>query len=123
MSKRSMILEIGGKERGLSFNVNTLEFLQTELAIDPLAYKAESTAWKDLLPYVVNIIYVAMLSYCKSKKQDVDFTLDQVKEWTGELSGAEISKIATMWNTQFNEIPQDPSANGEVGKSAPVTFQ
>jgi hypothetical protein len=118
-----MILEIGGKERGLSFNVNTLEFLQTELAIDPLAYKAESTAWKDLLPYVVNIIYVAMLSYCKSKKQDVDFTLDQVKEWTGELSGAEISKIATMWNTQFNEIPQDPSANGEVGKSAPVTFQ
>lgn len=123
MSRKYITLELGGQERGLNFNVNTLEFMQTELGIDPLAYKAESTAWKDLLPYVVNIVYVALLSNCKSKKVDPDFTLENVKEWVGELSGAEMSKVATMWNGQFNDIPQDPSANGEVGKMAPVTFQ
>lgn len=123
MNKKYITLELGGQERGLNFNVNTLEFMQTELGIDPLAYKAESTAWKDLLPYVVNIVYVALLSNYKSKKIDADFTLEQVREWVGELSGAELSKVATMWNGQFNDIPQEKSANGEVGNSTPVTFQ
>jgi hypothetical protein len=116
MSKNYITLLLGEKERGLKFNVGTLNFLQSEFDIDPLLFKAESTGWKDLLPYAVKIIYVAMLSNCRSKKEEPDFKLADVEQWAEELTGADLTQVVNMWNGQFIFSQKEPSANGEVGK-------
>jgi hypothetical protein len=116
MSKNYITLLLGDKERGLKFNVGTLNFLQSEFDIDPLLFKAESTGWKDLLPYAVKIIYVALLSNCRSKKEEPDFKLADVEQWAEELTGADLTQVVNMWNGQFIFSQKEPSANGEVGK-------
>lgn len=122
MSKKYISLELGGEKRGLSFNNNTLQFMQSEFDIDPLTFKAESTSWKDLLPYAVKIVYVALLSNYKSKKQEPSFGLQDVEDWVGEMNGAELTEVVSMWNGQFR-MDAEPSANGEVGGDKLVTFQ
>jgi hypothetical protein len=122
MSKKYITLELGGKQRGLNFNINTLDFMQSEFDIDPLQFKAESTSWKDLRPYATKIVYVALLSNCKGRKEQPDFEQSDVEVWVGELNGAELTKVVDMWNGQFT-VASEPSPNGEVGNSSPVTFQ
>lgn len=122
MSKKYISLELGGQNRGLNFNINTLDYMQSEFDIDPLQFKAESTSWKDLRPYATKIVYVALLSNYKSKKAEIDFSIEDVEAWVGELNGAELTQVVNLWNGQFTAVAE-PSPNGEVGSSTPVTFQ
>jgi hypothetical protein len=116
MSKNYITLLLGEKERGLKFNVGTLNFMQSEFDIDPLTFKAETTDWKNLLPYAEKIIYVAMLSNCRSKKEQPDFKLADITLWVEELNAADLTQVINMWNGQFLFSQKEPSANGEVGK-------
>jgi hypothetical protein len=64
----------------------------------------------------VKIIYVALLSNCRSKKEEPDFKLADVEQWAEELTGADLTQVVNMWNGQFIFSQKEPSANGEVGK-------
>lgn len=109
-----MPLELGGKVRGLKFNIGTLKCLGEITGQDPLKFKAESDNFSDLLPYTIKIIHAALLANCMSKKETPDFTAEEVEEWATELSGFDLTEIISCYNGIFT--PPKPSANGEVSK-------
>lgn len=110
-----MSLEIGGKVRGLKFNVGTLKCLGDIInGEDPLKFKAQSDNFADILPYATKIAHAAMLSNCLSKKEAPDFTAEDVEQWVNDLSGFDLTTIINNYNGIFNQ-PKS-SANGEVGK-------
>jgi hypothetical protein len=114
MVNNYLSLELGGKARGLKFNVGTLRCFQTQFNIDPLQFKAESDDFKGILPFAEKILHAALLSNCLSKKEAPDFSAEDITEWIDELSGYEITKICTTWNDMWS-APKT-TANGEVGK-------
>lgn len=112
--KNYMSLEIGGKVRGLKFNVGTLKCLGDVTCKDPLQYKSEGESFTEILPYAINITHAALLSNCLSKKEQPDFTAAEVEEWVNDLSGFDLTEIINHYNAIF--APPKPSANGEVSK-------
>jgi hypothetical protein len=114
MINNYLSLELGGKVRGLKFNIGTLRCLEQVAAVDPLNFKAESDKLSDLLPYAEKIFYAALLSNCLSKKEAPDFTADDVTEWLNDLDVPIITDIINRYNGIF--LTTKPSVNGEVGK-------
>jgi hypothetical protein len=114
MVKNYMSLELGGKVRGLKFNVRTLDCFQELFGIDPLTFKAESESYKDIRPYAEKIFHAALLSNCLSKKEQPDFVAEDVAEWMKDLSGYEITTVCTTWNGMW--LTPNTAVNGEVGK-------
>ena len=114
MVNNYLSLELGGKARGLKFNVGTLRCLKETTGIDPLDFKYESDKLGDLLPYAEKIMYAALLSNCLSKKEAPDFTADDVAEWFNDLDFPTITDIINRYNGIFTT--GKPSVNGEVGK-------
>lgn len=108
-----MALELGGKQRGLKFNIGTLKFLRDVTGIDPMEYKAESNNFDVLLPYATNILHAALLSNCLSKKDDPDFTAEDVKQWVDELTVSDLTAVILKYNEIF--LSPKTQANGEVG--------
>jgi len=109
-----MPLEIGGKVRGLKFNVGTLKCLRDITGADPLQFKAEGESFDDILPYAIKITHAALLSNCLSKKEAPDFTADDIEQWVNDLSGYDLTEIIMYFNRIFKQ--PNPSANGEVSK-------
>lgn len=114
MVKNYLSLELGGKARGLKFNIGTLRCLKDVAGVDPLDFKAESDKFSDLLPYAEKILHAALLSNCLSKKEHADFTDADVSEWMNELDVPTITEIITLYNGIFSTPKL--SANREVGK-------
>jgi hypothetical protein len=117
MLKNYMTLKLGGQVRGLKFNIGTLKCLRDITGIDPLAYKAESDTFQDLLPYATKIMHAALLSNCLSKKEQPDFRDEDVSVWVDELSVAELTEVIAHYNSIFTT---KLSANGEVGKDTQI---
>lgn len=109
-----MSLEIGGKVRGLKFNVGLLKCLEGIIGGDPLQYKTEGSSFSEILPFAINITHAALLSNCLSKKEAPDFTAEDVEQWVNDLSGYDLTEIINQYNGIFSQ--PKPSANGEVGK-------
>jgi hypothetical protein len=118
MTNNYLSLELGGKARGLKFNVGTLRCLKDVAGVDPLDFKAESDKLYDLLPYAEKILHAALLSNCLSKKEPADFTADDVATWMNELDIPVITLVINMYNGIFST--DKPSANGEVGKDTQI---
>ena len=114
MINNYLSLELGGKARGLKFNIGTLRCLEQATGADPLNFKAESDKLSDLLPYAEKILYAALLSNCLSKKEAPDFSAEDVTEWLNDLDVWTITDVITRFNGIFSS--NKPSVNGEVGK-------
>jgi hypothetical protein len=114
MINNYLSLELGGKARGLKFNIGTLRCLEPIAGVDPLEFKAESGKLSDLLPYAEKIFYAALLANCLSKKEAADFTAEDVAEWFNELDLATITNVISRYNAILSD--GKPSVNGEVGK-------
>lgn len=114
MINNYLSLELGGKARGLKFNVGTLRCLKDVAGVDPLDFKAESDKLSDLLPYAEKILYAALLSNCLSKKEAPDFSAEDVTDWLNELDISTITEVITQYNAIFQA--KKHSVNGEVGK-------
>jgi hypothetical protein len=114
MLKNYLSLELGGKSRGLKFNIGTLKCLKEVAGIDPLDFKAESESLSDLLPYAEKIMHAALLSNCLIKKEAPDFTAADVSDWFIDLDIPIITDIINRYNEIFRT--STPSVNGEVGK-------
>lgn len=114
-------IELGGEKRGLKFNMMTCEILQEQTGKDPLAELGviKDGNFKNLKETVFEIFYAALLSNCRSKKTEPDFTKEQAGEWFNDLHPLYLYKIIQAFNSPSTE----QSANGEVGDSKPVTFQ
>jgi hypothetical protein len=115
-------LDLGGVKRGLKFNMMTCELLEEITGQDPLQQLGivKDRNFKELKGVVFDIFYAALLSNCKSKKEEPDFTKEQALDWFNfDLHPVYLYKIIQAFNSVHSEF----SANGEGGKeSEPVTF-
>jgi hypothetical protein len=112
--KNYISMEIGGKVRGLKFNVGTLKCLADITGTDPLKYKSESDNFTDILPYATKIVHAALLSNCLSKKEAPDFSGEDIELWINDLTGFELTEAINYFNWMF--LPPKSTANGEVSK-------
>lgn len=114
MVKNYLSLELGGKTRGLKFNIGTLKCMKEISGDDPLELKAEGSDLFSLLPFAERVLHAALLANCLSKKEAADFTADDVAEWMNELDVPTITDIVNLYTGIFT-VPKS-SANGEVSK-------
>jgi hypothetical protein len=101
MSKRQMNLDLGGTTRTLRFNVCTLQCIQEITGQDPLHFKVQSEKWADILPYAINLVHASLLSEYKSKRQQPDFTDEDIKAWVDDLSANELTDVINNYNAIF----------------------
>lgn len=106
-------LEIGGKLRGLKFNMGTYQAISDLTGQDPLTFAPASNAYADLVPYARTIFHAALLSNCKSKKEEPDFTQADVDAWFDEFG---IKDVTLIINMHTGVQDNSPSVNGEADK-------
>lgn len=111
--KNYLQLELGGKPRGLKFNLGTLNYIQELTGTDPFEFKATGSAYSDLLPMATTIVHAALLSNCLSKQEAPDFTENDVRAWMNDIEGVgTLADIINRYNNILN--PPKSQANGEV---------
>lgn len=113
--KNYMQMELGGKVRGLKFNIGTLKYLKEITGVDPVDFKAESNKMEDLIPFATKILHAALLSNIAIKKESPDFIADDVQTWVDDLTVVDLTEVIYKYNEIFT-LPK-PTANGEVGKN------
>lgn len=119
MSKNYLQLDLGGKPRGLKFNMGTYKALAELTGQDPLKYLPFSESFEALVPFALNIFHAALLSNCASKEEQPDFTAADVARWFDELSITEVTHII---NLHTGKADIKPSVNGEAGADTQPAF-
>lgn len=109
MSTDYIKVKLGGKERGLKFNMGTLYHLGTLSGEDPLKISQGGTLLEQFNS-LKNLIHASLLSNCDSQDKEPDFTEKDVHKWVSQLSSAEAKKISMAFAKAYN----DPAA-GEGG--------
>ena len=89
--KNYIQLEVGGKVRGLKFNMATMEYVQQITGEDPLTFRAVSSSFQDVYKYALVLFHAGLLSNCDSKGEEPDFTDDDVKKWFRSLDEDDVN--------------------------------
>lgn len=116
MSKNYIRLELGGKERGLPFKAGILRQIRAIKKDDPFKTLAEANQIDQDDPeaiagLVCTIVYASLLSACKTKKEEPDFTPDDIERWVDDLDLSDWVKVINTFNKAFSVEP-----SGEVGE-------
>jgi hypothetical protein len=109
--KNYLQLEINGQKYGFKFNVGTCNHLKNLTGQDPFKFKAASEDYADFLIWFRAIFQAALLSNHQSKKEQVEYTTEEIDALVNELSVRDINLIAEMYS---NPVDSKPSVNGEV---------
>jgi hypothetical protein len=112
MSKNYLSLDLGGKSYGLKFNNRTINIIGELTGSDPLTFIPASSQWKDLVDYTKVILHAALLSNLASKKEEPDFTDEDIAEWLQELEPTQIYTISNVYAQLLT--PSIETTNGEV---------
>lgn len=107
---RYIRLEIGGKERGLNFKMGVFGVI-AEVTGDqnPFQFKAKSTSFPDVMEYLAVITFAALSNNCQVKKEDIDFTIADVREWVKDIDPDASTQIinAFVGNPKAAEVGSD----------------
>lgn len=71
-------IKLGGENRGIKFGNRAL--------LDIMAKHQVSEGLKFSFDLVVDIVYFGLVNCCMIKKENVDFTEEQVTEWVDDLA-------------------------------------
>lgn len=113
MSKNYTTIELGGKERGLKFNMGTLKLLGEITKSDALTFQIQNNDLPSIYKHTQVIIHASLLSNCNSKKEAPDFTVDEIEQWVNEIDFSEAIKVLNAFSAAYTvEVPA-----GEVSKN------
>ena len=110
MNKNYISLEIGGRKRGLKFDIGA-----KEIALE-ISNQIEATSH---VQPVSMMIYSGLMANCEIKGEEPDFTLDDVKKWVRRMDQETYNEVAAAWHKAFDiPLPANlQSASGEGGKN------
>lgn len=115
MDKNYLPIKIGGRELGFRLRNKTIDILGDEIGEkDPLAYVPESMKWKDFKEYAITILYAGIVSDILYKKEQVDFTKDELKQWVEDCDPDVFYNVTNMY--ALFRSPKIIHVNGEVDK-------
>jgi hypothetical protein len=100
MGKNYLRLELGGRERGLNFNMGCLKNIQEISNRDPFSLSVEGDVQHQMRELSI-IVYSALLSNCKSKKEEPDFIEADVVNWVEELDFDEALNVLNAFRIAY----------------------
>jgi hypothetical protein len=120
MSKNYISLELGGKKRGLPFKMGTLRKLKGLTNSDPYGFLSAINVndVDDQAKIVSTIVYASLLANAATKKEDVDFTKEDIDLWIDEL---DLVDWATIINTFVRAYVGEPSGEEGTDTQGPAT--
>jgi hypothetical protein len=119
-------IETGDRKRGLKFNNRTMDFIEKITGKDafqfqPAFVEGQNPTYKALVDFATTIIHAALLSNCASKKEEPDFSADDVAEWVNELAPADIYKATDAFRTLVTpDIKTDVAREGNADTQPPA---
>ena len=116
MSKDYLQIELGGKKRGLKFNMGLLYFLGEIIKSDPLAMDMTSNSYTSTFSNLKNIVLAGLRANeaVKSNGKKEEYTTEQIQEWILAMSSEDSFTVIDMF-TKVYERPKDV-ASTEGGK-------
>lgn len=114
MSKNYISLALGGKERGIKFNMGALEHLEEISGKDPLIYTVNTSVFKEMLTSVIEILFAGLLANCDLKKEQPDFTKADVSAWVADFDMQQCVQIINAFGTAYKtDSSEEGSAPAE----------
>lgn len=121
MSKNYISLEIGGKKRGLPFKAGTLRRIGEMTGDDPYNFFSQlGDNLSGQLKQVAVIIYNSLLANAATKKEEPDFTLEDVQGWVDEMDMEEITLVATTFVNAYVSKPSGEEGANTRAQAAEV---
>lgn len=105
MNVNYLQIEIGGKLRGLKFN--TLTVSQFNKKVIPDDYIGSSA---------YSLIWAALFSNCYSKGVEVDFTFEEVQDWTEKMNAEDLQKVQVCFEGLFDFKKDEPATDEPIKK-------
>lgn len=102
-------VKLGGKERGLKFNMGALKHLGKLNGSDPLDFTQVADFSKQF-DFIKVIVHAGLLANADSKKSEPDFSDNDVIDWVSELSAQEAAEI-TQFFAKCYAVGGEASAN------------
>lgn len=101
-----MQLPLGGKQRGLKFNMGTLKFIGELTGGNPLNFNVDTNDLSGIYNTAKTIIHAALLSNCLSKRENADFDAEDVDAWVSELSMHESTAVLNAFAAANQSEPE-----------------
>lgn len=93
-------VKLGGKERGLKYNMGALRHLGEITKSDPLDFTNVADPLKQF-DFVKSIVHAGLLANADSKKTEPDFNEKEVVEWVSELTAQEAATITEFFGKAY----------------------
>lgn len=108
MSKDYLQIELGGKKRGLKFNMGLLYFLGEMIKSDPLVMDMSSNSYTSTFSNLKNIVTAGLMANeaVKTTGKKEEFTPEEVHEWVLAMSSQDSFTVIDMF-TKIYERPKD----------------
>jgi len=121
MGNGELVLMLNGQDRKLKFNVRTLNMwcqLQAETTGKAVELDQLDRVMNDLpkspsrtMTFYGELVYCAMVTECHYQGKSVDFDLNQVHAWLGDLGIAGFEQIGKAFGASFKSlVPKNPKA-------------
>lgn len=102
-------LKIGGKVRGIKFGNRAL--------LDLIAKHQLQEGVKFSFDLMVDLVYFGLLNNCRIKKEDPDFTADDVAEWVDNSEELPLPKLMEIFEVfQKSFSLEGPTQKGKTKK-------
>jgi len=86
-------LELGGKSRGIKFGNRALLSLMSKYDFKTLAFSFD---------LIADLIYFGLLNNCLVKKEDPDFTIDDVLVWADDIGLEGLTTVFDVFQSSYN---------------------
>lgn len=98
---------VGDKEQGLKFNMGTLKHLKDITGGDPFSFFIGEDIDAQIKQVAV-ILYAAMAANYRSKKQEIDFSIEDCELWAEDFSMEEAIRVVNTFRAAYM-----PEVSGE----------
>jgi hypothetical protein len=102
MSKNYINLDLGGEKRGIKFSMGTLEHLESITGEDPYKFAIRTDNVKDFLRDATIVIYAGLLSNSDAKREEPQYTKEDVSTWVRDLGFSEIMSILQVYQKAYS---------------------
>jgi hypothetical protein len=96
-------VELGGEKRGLKYGLGALKHIKNLTSADPFALTAKGASdnIEDQIEFAAIVFYAGLLSNCDSKKQEPDFTIEDVTRWVEEMPTGLIKHVVEFFGDAY----------------------
>lgn len=87
-------IQLGGKKRGIKFGNRAL--------LDVMAKHQVSEGIKFSFDLVVDLIYFGLINNCMIKRENVDFTEEDVVEWVDDMAMPDLLEVFNTFQASYS---------------------